>query len=106
LDPAGLRRRAEKRLRGKPADLSAISAEESGRLLHELQVHKIELEMQNDELRKAKRDLETSRAKYFDLFDLAPIGYFTVSEKGLILEANLRATRSLGVERDRLVSSR
>jgi PAS domain-containing protein len=98
-----LRRRAEKLLRGKPADMAAIRTEEAGRLLHELQVHQIELEMQNDELRRAQQKLEASRVKYFDLYDLAPVGYFTVSEKGLILEANLRGADLLGVERNRLV---
>ncbi len=53
-------------------------------------MHQIELEMQNDELRRAQQELEASRVKYFDLYDLAPVGYFTVSEQGLILEANLR----------------
>ena len=103
LDPADLRRRAEELLRGNPADLAVLPPEEAGRLLHELQVHQIELEMQNDELRKAQLELEASRVKYFDLYDMAPVGYFTVSEKGLILEANLRAAQLLGVERNRLV---
>ena len=103
IDPAALRRRAEDLLRGKPADLSALPPEEAGRLLHELQVHQIELEMQNDELRGARHELEASRVKYFDLYDLAPVGYFTVSEKGLILEANLRGADLLGVGRSRLV---
>ena len=102
-DPADLRRRAEERLGGKPADLAATAPEEAGRLLHELQVHQIELEMQNDELRRAQQELEASRVKYFDLYDLAPVGYFTVSEKGLILDANLRAAQLLGVEMNRLV---
>ena len=102
-NPSDLRRRAEELLRGKPVDLAALSAEEAGRLLHELQVHRIELEMQNDELRRAHQELEASRAKYFDLYDLAPVGYFTVGEKGLLLEANLRGADLLGVGRNRLV---
>ncbi|MHB1025777.1 MAG: PAS domain-containing sensor histidine kinase, partial [Desulfobacteria bacterium] len=102
-DPADLRRRAEDLLRGKPADLASIPPEEAGRLLHELQVHQIELEIQNDELRRAQQELEASRVKYFDLYDLAPVGYFTVDEKGLILEANLRGADLLGVGRNRLV---
>jgi PAS domain-containing protein len=89
-------------LGGKPADLAAVPPEEAGRLLHELQVHQIELEMQNDELRRAQQELEASRVKYFDLYDLAPVGYFTVSEEGLILEANLRGADLLGVGRNRL----
>ena len=101
-DPAGLRRRAEELLRGKPADLAAIRPEEAGRLLHELRVHQIELEMQNDELRKAQLEIEASRARYFNLYDMAPVGYFTVSEKGVILETNLRGVQLLGVGRNRL----
>jgi PAS domain S-box-containing protein len=65
-------------------------------------VQQIELEMQNDELRRAQQELEASRVKYFDLYDLAPVGYFTVSEQGLIFEANLRGADLLGVGRIRL----
>jgi len=101
--PADPRRRAEERLRGIPADLATIPADEAGRLLHELKVHQIELEMQNDELRRAQQELETSRAKYFEHYDMAPVGYITVSAKGLILEANLRFADLLGVERNRLI---
>ena len=67
------------------------------------EVHQIELEMQNEELRRAQAELEASRERYFDLYDLAPVGYFTFSEAGLILEANLTAAALLGVTRDALV---
>ena len=72
-------------------------------LIYELQVHQIELEMQNEELRRAQRDLEASQVQYFELYDLAPIGYFTLSEQGEILEANLMAANLLGVARSALV---
>ena len=68
-------------------------------MLHELQVHQIELEMQNEELRQAHVKLDTERARYFDLYDLAPVGYLTVSEAGLVLQANFTVCTLLGVNR-------
>jgi PAS domain S-box-containing protein len=103
-DAADLRRRAEEKARADDVKAQKpLSPKESGRLLHELQVHQIELEMQNEELRRAQGELEAARARYFDLFDLAPVGYFTLSEQGLILEANLTGAGLLGVERRALV---
>ena len=84
-------------------ELPDSSYEEARQALHELRVHQIELEMQNEELRRSQEELETSRARYFDLYDLAPVGYVTLSEPGLILEANLTATRLLGVVRRELI---
>ncbi len=102
-----LRRRAEAATRqiGAQARDSAecLSPEELGQTLHELHVHQIELEMQNEELRRAQVELEAVRARYFDLYDLAPVGYVTVSEKGIILEGNLTAATLLGVARGALV---
>jgi PAS domain S-box-containing protein len=103
-DFADLRRRAEeKALAAEALVQKTPSPKEARHLLHDLQVHQIELEMQNEELRRAQGELEASRARYFDLFDLAPVGYLTISEKGLILEANLTAAGLLGVERLDLV---
>ncbi len=82
-----------------PVNQDALSPEESGQLLHELRVQQIELEMQNDELRRTHAELDASRARYFNLFDLAPVGYLSMSEKGLILEANLAAAALLEVTR-------
>jgi PAS domain S-box-containing protein len=88
-----LRKRAETMARVKAAQ----SPEETRRTLHELRVNQIELEMQNEELRRAHTELDAARARYFDLYDRAPVGYVTVSEPGLILEANLTAAALLGV---------
>jgi PAS domain S-box-containing protein len=80
-----------------------LSLDASNALIHELRVHQIELEMQNEELRQAMVALEASRERYFELYDLAPLGYLTISEKGLILEANLAAASLLGETRSTLV---
>lgn len=96
-----LRARAEKAARASK-DTGALSPEETHRALHELRVHQIELEMQNEELRRTQGELDAERARYFDLYDLAPVGYCTLSEKGLILEANLTAAKLLEVDRSAL----
>jgi PAS domain S-box-containing protein len=74
------------------------------RLLHELQVHQVELEMQNTELQEARDRLEILLEKYTDLYDFAPVGYFSLGEQGRILEVNLTGAALLGVERSRLIN--
>ncbi len=107
-DAADLLQKAEalarKQAARTPEDSAALSPEEIRNILHELRVHQIELEMQNEELRTAQTQIEAERARYFDLYDLAPVGYCTLSEKGLILEANLTAATLLGSSRSQLVT--
>ncbi|MBE0620883.1 MAG: response regulator [Burkholderiales bacterium] len=86
-----------------PEELEPLSPEEMRQTLHELRVHQIELKMQNEELRQAQVELDAARARYFDLYDMAPVGYCSISESGLILEANLTAATLLGVARGALV---
>jgi signal transduction histidine kinase len=74
------------------------------RALHELQVHQIELEMQNEQLRATQAELEIAREQYADLYEFAPVGYMTLSEGGLILAANLTSSTMLRVERSALLS--
>ncbi|MEO7034702.1 MAG: ATP-binding protein [Polyangiaceae bacterium] len=102
-----LRERAQREARARhlpiPEDLGALSVEDARRLLHDLRVHRIELELQNDELRSSQEQLELARARYFDLYDLAPVGYLTIGEKGIVLEANLTAAGLLDVTRSAIV---
>jgi len=91
-----LRQRAEDLVRQRPEDVTKISGYDIQRLVHELQVHQIELEMQNEQLNKAQEEVEELLNKYFDLYELAPIGYFTLDRQGLILEANLAGANLLG----------
>ena len=104
---ANLRWRAEEIARRKggpvPLDPGPLSLEESQRTIHELRVHQIELKMQNEELRRVQAELEAMRAHYFDLYDLAPMGYCILSLDGLILEANLTAVTLLGTTRSTLL---
>jgi PAS domain S-box-containing protein len=102
-----LRRRAEAAAQLPAAqevgDMKDVSVATLHRMLHELQVHQIELEMQNDQLRQTQQELDGARARYFDLYDLAPVGYCTVDEHGLILEANFTAASLLDTVRSDLV---
>ena len=94
------RKPAQRRLAAPtPAEL------DRDRLVHELQVHQIELETQNRELREAQQLLEVSRDRYADLYDFAPCGYVALDEHGLIRELNLTAAGMLGVERARLLGT-
>ena len=76
------------------------------RLHHELLVHQVELEMQNEELRQTMDRLETALEQYTDLYDFAPVGYFTLDRNGTISKVNLTGTSFVGVERSRLIGRR
>ncbi len=107
-DAAALRARAEDRLKQKSRSFQAAgrnSAEDSQRLVHELQVHQIELELQNEELQATRADLEAGLERYSDLYDFAPIGYLTFDSDGAIQTANLTGARLLGLARSRLVGA-
>lgn len=85
-------------------EIDSMSSEEIKRLVHELDTYQIELKLQNKDLRQAQEQLEHSRLKYLDLYNFAPVGYLTISEKGLIEEANFTAAKMFGVERNNLLS--
>jgi PAS domain S-box-containing protein len=106
-DSAELRQRAEERLRaaatkGVPARTEA----EAQRLVHELQVHQVELEMQNDELRQSQAEVEAGLERYTELYDFAPVGYFTLGRDGAIRQVNLTGARLLGVDRAQVMGRR
>ena len=102
---AELRQRAEAQVRARDvAQPAQLTPAQTGQLTYELQVHQVELEIQNEELRQTHAVLTASQARYFDLYDLAPVGYLTLSGNGLIQEANLTAATLLGVAAVRLAS--
>ena len=102
--PSELRKSPENKLKSQITPPGGRSDKDTQQLIHELQVHQIELEMQNDELRKSQAELEESRAQYPDLYDFAPVGYFTFNKDGLILEANITVAKELGIERSLLIN--
>lgn len=102
-----LRQEAERRLRAQEAASAERMAEvDACALVHELQVHQIELEMQNEELLCARAAAQQASDKYQDLFDFAPVGYFLLDEQGRILEINLAGARLLGLDRSAAISRR
>jgi len=99
-----LRQKAEQKLRTQIERLQKLSSQDIRDLVHELGTHQIELEMQNEELRRAQEELEASRSRYAELYDFAPVGYFTFDKDGLIREVNLTGAQLLGIERGLLLN--
>ncbi|BAH75335.1 ATP-binding protein [Solidesulfovibrio magneticus] len=99
-----LRQRAEEQTLANDAqgECVSMSPEDGRKVLHELRVHQIELEMQNEELRRSQIALNTAKERYFDLYDLAPVGYVTISGGGLLLETNLTAATMFSTNRSDL----
>lgn len=98
-----LRAKAEAKIREKSSLIEKLTLEDSKSLLHELEVHQVELEMQNEELREAQQRLEDVRDQYTDLFDFAPIGYLVLNEKSVIKNINLTGCDLLGIERSLVI---
>jgi len=104
--PQSLRLRAETLLEKSPLPDSQTPVEDARNLVHELQVHQAELEMQNEELCRTQLELTQSRDRFSDLYDFAPVGYLTINPLGTILEANLTVAKMLGVARKKLAPQR
>lgn len=108
--PDLLRRKAEeisrKSASGSREGLAHLPADETSRVVHELRVHQIELEMQNEELRRTHQELAEEHERYLDLYDFAPVGYCTLSEQGRIIKLNLTASTMLNMTRNDLIGQR
>lgn len=105
-EAAILRQKAEEQLKKKSSKTdSKLSETETLKLVHELQVHQIELEIQNEALVLAKVEADVATQKYIELYDFAPSGYFTLSNEGKIIELNLHVASMLGKERHRLINN-
>jgi PAS domain S-box-containing protein len=103
--PQTLRERAEALVSAKSLQVQTLQTSDVEALVHELNVHQVELKIQNEELREAQMELIQSRDRYSELYDFAPVGYITLDTDGRILEANLTAVTMLGNERDKLLGA-
>lgn len=98
-----LRRRAEELLKGQGSEKSRFSGMDILTLIHQLEVHQVELQIQNEELQWVRGELEKSRKEYADLYEFAPVGYVKINKKGAITSANLMASDMLGAHKDNLI---
>jgi len=100
-----MRAAAEEQLTRSPKISLDLAGQTPEELIHDLQVHQIELEMQAEELRGAKLALEESRDTYLDLYEFAPVGYLTLTDKGIITNVNLTGAMLLEIERSTLIGA-
>jgi PAS domain S-box-containing protein len=103
---AELRQQAESLLAEKSKDTGQVKLEDVKEIVNELQVHRIELEMQNEELRRIQSELQESQDTYLSLYNSAPIGYFTLDRNGIILEVNTTGAALFGMEKSVLLKTR
>lgn len=105
--PRSLRQLAESKLKRRvPGDLDALTVDEVRQLVYELEVHRVELEIQNEQLRESQLAAEESKERYRQLYDSAPIGYLTLDSRGAIVEANLAVAQLLDLPRARLIGQK
>ncbi len=104
LTSSEIRSRAEKILKQTPKSKKVVNRLDEQKLLTELQIHQIELQMQNEELRQTQADLTRERAKYADLYNFAPVAYFTFDERDIIVDVNLMGAELLGISRKHLLN--
>jgi PAS domain S-box-containing protein len=97
-----LRKRAENKVAVNPG-IKRSSSIDALKLVHELQVHQVELEMQNEELQSGRIEIESSRARFSDLYDYSPIGYVTLDDNGIVLETNVTFARLLGRDKESIL---
>jgi len=100
-----LRQRAEVILAEDPQAIRTMATADIQKLIQELNVYQIELEMQNEELRRVQLELQETRDKYLDLYDFAPTGYFTLDRNSLIVEVNFAGSELLGSEKSGLIGT-
>lgn len=105
-NPESIRAEAMARLRRRRENLDSMDSSDVSELIHELEVRQVELEVQNEELRRAHDQLAQARNHYRDLYEFAPVGYLTVDQAGEVLRANLAAARLCGRERSSIIGKR